>query len=81
MYGQQEDIAKVFDFGSTNKNEMKCKLYGYDSEADCDLSIFKVRFRSTSGHIRYKAGLMQFLAGATLLPSWCLSSTEMGCWY
>ena len=49
VYGQQEDIAKVFDFGSTNKNDMKCKLYGYDSEADCDLSVFKVCFRSISG--------------------------------
>ena len=49
MYGQQEDIAKVFDFGSTNKNDMKCKLYGYDSEADCDLSVFKVLFCSISG--------------------------------
>ena len=29
----------------------------------------------------FKAGLMQFLAGATLLSSWCLPSTEMGCWY
>ena len=28
---------------------MKCKLYGYDSEADCDLSVFKVCFRSISG--------------------------------
>ena len=48
MYGQQEDIEKVFNFGSTNKNDMKCKLYGYDTEADCDLSVFKVNFPAIS---------------------------------
>ena len=52
MYGQQEDIEKVFNFGLKNKNEMKCKLYGYDSEADCDLSVFKVYFGLFPVHFR-----------------------------
>ena len=87
MYGQQEDIEKVFNFGSTNKNDMKCKLYGYDTEADCDLSVFKVNFpdhfqsnAGASGYFVIETELIIFPARAIVLPSWCLPSTEMGSW-
>ena len=40
LYGGQQQMTKVFDFGEKDKMQMKCKLYGYAEIGACNLDKF-----------------------------------------
>jgi len=40
LYGSQDRIEEVIGFGETDVDDIKCRLYGYEGVADCDMDVF-----------------------------------------
>ena len=41
LYGSKDKIEELVGFGETDLEDIKCRLYGYSSKDNCDMSNFK----------------------------------------